>query len=216
MHNTHTGGQDPDCVGDQLGERGCQALAMRARANAGLDLAGRAHDHFNGLSSGRDVHAARSKSRTAIAGALGERREPNPEKPAARAGLALPGIKFRQIDLRGCDVERLGIAAFVEHQSNCRRIGKAADEIAFTNFDRTDAASRGGFVHQPLHRKGDDRTRHAAIGRHGAGVGRHGAGAATIGAQIVWPRQFGHCHQRFDPAGGRETRISADIGDDVG
>src|SRR5439155_18662300 len=97
------------------------------------------------------------KSRTAIAGAFGKCRKPDPEKPAARAGVALTGIKFRQIDLRGCDVERLRIAAFIEHQAGCRSVRKAADEIAFANFDRTDAASRSGFVHQPLYRKGGDR-----------------------------------------------------------
>ena len=47
-------------------------------------------------------------------------------------------------------------------------------------------------------------------------MGCDGARAAGIGAQIVWPRQFGDGHQRFDAASGREAGIGADIGEDIG
>ena len=40
--------------------------------------------------------------------------------------------------------------------------------------------------------------------------------AAGIGADVVRPRHFRHRHQGLDAAGGREARIGADIGDDVG
>ena len=79
-----------------------------------------------------------------------------------------------------------------------------------------DAEGGRGLVHQALDRKRDDRARHAAIGRHGAGVGGDAARAAGIGAHVVRPRQFRHRHQRLDAAGGRKARIGADIGDDVG
>ena len=76
--------------------------------------------------------------------------------------------------------------------------------------------ARRRLVHQPFEREGDDRPRHAAIRRHGAGVGQHAARAAFIVLDVVRPGHFRHRHQRLDAAGGREAGIGADIGDDVG
>ncbi len=113
-------------------------------------------------------------------------------------------------------LERGAIAALVEHEPGRRRVGKTVDQIAPADLFRRDAERGRGLVHQALDRERDDRARHAAIGRHGAGVGGDAARAAGIGAQIVRPRHFRHRHQRLDAAGGRKARIGADIGDDVG
>jgi hypothetical protein len=113
-------------------------------------------------------------------------------------------------------LQRFTVTSFVEDKARRGRIGKAVDQIAPPDFIRAEIERSGGLVHQPFHGKGDDRTRNAAIGRHGAGVGGDAAGAAGIGAHVIGPRHFRHGHQRFDATRRRKARIGADIGDDVG
>ena len=112
-------------------------------------------------------------------------------------------------------LQRLDITAFVEHQSGRRGVRKIPDQIAPPDFVGAEFERGGRLVHQPFDGKGDDRARHAAIGRHGAGVSGDAARHARIGTNVVGPRQFSHGHQRLDAAGGRKARIGADIGDDV-
>src|SRR4029077_19419957 len=111
-------------------ERRFKSLAVRARADACLDEAGRIHDDFDGFPARRDRHAARGEGRAAIAGALGKSCKADAEKALLRAGIALPRAKCLQVDSAGRLLERLKIAALVEHQPGCRSVGKTADQIA--------------------------------------------------------------------------------------
>ena len=170
--------QNTDRVGNKLCQRRCQALAVRARSDARLDLARRVHHELHRFPARCDRHAARGKSRAAITGALREAGESDSQKSPMRAGVTLARAELWQIDFSGGDLQRLDITALVEHQSSGRGVGKRTNEIAFADLDRTDAERRRGFVHQPFERKGDDRPRHATIGRHGAGMGCDRARAA--------------------------------------
>ena len=89
MDDANIRGQDADRIGDELRQRCCQTLAVRARADPRLDLAGGVHHDLHGFPARRDLHAARGKSRTAVSGALGEARKANSEKAALRAGGAI-------------------------------------------------------------------------------------------------------------------------------
>jgi hypothetical protein len=157
VHDANLRGENPDRFGDKLRQRCRQALTVWAGADPRLDLAGRVHDDLHRFPAGRDLHAARGKSRTAIAGAFAETAKSNPKVTAPRAGITLPRAEFCQIDLGGRDLQRLDIAALVEHQSGGRGVGKAANKIAFADLDRIDAEHRRGFVHEPFERKSNGR-----------------------------------------------------------
>ncbi len=93
---------------------------------------------------------------------------------------------------------------------------KRRDQVAAANLQRVQAEPVRRAIHQPFHRRGDDRARDAAIGRHRAGVGGDRPRPAPIGAERVRPRQFADRHQRLDPAGNRIDRVGADIAEAVG
>jgi len=132
------------------------------------------------------------------------------------ATVSLPGAECFQIDMRERLIQCLDVAAFVEDEPRRGGVGKIPDEIPPADFVVTEIEGRRRLVHQPLDRQCDDRPRHAAIGRHGAGISGDGARRAGIGAHIIGSGQLGHGHERLDPAGGRKARIGADIGGEVG
>ena len=72
MHDPDHVGRDAELVGDDLRQRGAQALSVRRRADARLDEAGGIDADNDGFPTRRDFHAARGKRRTAVAGALAE------------------------------------------------------------------------------------------------------------------------------------------------
>ena len=89
VHDLDHVGRDADLVGDDLRQRGAQALAVRRGADARLDEAGRIDGDDHRLPAGRDLHAARGEGRAAVAGALGEGRKADAEIAAlARAPLS--------------------------------------------------------------------------------------------------------------------------------
>ena len=66
-------------VGDDLGERGAQALTVRAGADAQFDKAGRVHRQLDRFPARRHAHAARGERGRAVAGALGKSRKADAE-----------------------------------------------------------------------------------------------------------------------------------------
>ena len=189
---------------------------MRRGADARFDITGRIDRQDHRVPARHDVHAARGESRAAVAGALGEGRKADAEMTAFGALLLLPRAEGGNVDGLHRHFQHLLVTGLVVNQAHRRGVGKLVDQVAAADIDRIDGEGGRRLVHQPLQREGDHRARHAAIGRHGAGVGEHAARAAFVGAEIVRSRHLGHSHQRFHAAGGRVTRIGADIGDDVG
>ena len=189
---------------------------MRACADPCFDPARRIHGDLDGFPARRDLHAARGKGWAAVAGAFGKRRKADAEIAAMFARIALAGAECRQVRDRGRFLQRLMIAAFIEHQACRRRVGKTVDEIALADFDRAEIECGRGLVHQSFDGERDDRPRHAAVGRHRARMSHDAARDARIGAHIVGPRQLGHRHERLDAARCRETRVGADVGNNVG
>ena len=96
VHDFDHVGRDADLVGDDLRQRGAQALAVRRGADARLDEAGRIDRDDHRLPAGRDLHAARGKGRAAVAGALGEGRKADAEIAALGARFFLPLAEGRQ------------------------------------------------------------------------------------------------------------------------
>ncbi len=216
MHDLDQIGRDAEFVGDDLRQRCAQALAVRRRADASLDKAGRIDGEDDSLPAGRDLHAARGKRRTAVTGALGEGRKADAEMAALSTRCFLPGAEGGNVDRLHRHFQRLFVGGLVINEADRRRVGKLADQVAAADVDRINAERRRCFIHQPLQCERDDWARHAAIGRHGAGIRQHPARAAFVIAEIVGPGHFRHGHQRLDAAGGRKTRISADVGNNVG
>jgi hypothetical protein len=203
-------------VGDDLRQGGAQALPVRRSADAGFHESGGVHGKVDGLPARRHFHAARREGRSAVAGALGEGRDAEPEMPSGGTRLGLARPECRNVGcVDGC-VHGLHIARLVEHEAGRGGVRKRPDQVAAADCDRIDRKRGGGLVHQPLHGKGDHRSRHAAIGRHRAGVGGDAAGAAGIFAHVIRAGQLGHGHQRLDAAGGGVAGIGTDIGDDIG
>src|SRR5262245_45845678 len=99
MHDPYVVWRDAELVGDELGERGAETLAVRAPADPCFDPAGRVHGDLGGLPARRDRHAARRESRAAVAGALREGGKADAEMAAAPARLALAGAERRQVDM---------------------------------------------------------------------------------------------------------------------
>jgi hypothetical protein len=186
-----------------------------ARADARFDESRRVHRDFYRFPARCDLHAARGEGRAAVAGALRKGRKADAEVSALRACGLLSGTERGHIDRLGRHLQCLAIAAFVEHEPRCRCVRKSVDQVAPPDFDRADVERGGRLVHQPFEREGDDRPRHAAIGRHRASVCGDTARMARIGAHIVRSGQFRHCHQRLDATRCRKARIRANVGDDV-
>ncbi len=207
--------RDADLVGDDLRQRGAEALAVRRRADARFHAAGRIDADDHRFPARHDLGAARREGRAAVAGALGESRKADAEMAPLRARLDLPRAERRHVDRLHRHFQRLLIARLVEHQAGRGRIREFVDQVAAADVDRVEPEGGGRLVHGALEREGQYRARHAAIGRHGAGVGDDAARAAGIGAEVVWAWHFRHGHQRLDPAGGGEAGIGADIGDDL-
>ena len=111
--------------------------------------------------------------------------------------------------------QRLFVGGLVIFEAHGGFVREFVDQVAAPDVDRIERESARGLVHQSFQREGDHGPRHAAIGRHRAGIGDDPARQALILLHVVWSRHFGHRHQGFDPAGGGEARISADIGNDV-
>ena len=216
VHDLDHLGRDADLVGDDLGERRAQPLAVRRGADARLDEAGRIDGNDDCFPAGRDLHAARRECRAAVAGAFGKRRKANAEMAAFGARLFLALAESGHVDRFHRHFQRLFVAGIVVFEAHGGLVGKLVDQIAPADIDRIDGKGARGLVHQPLERECDHRPRHAAIGRHGAGIGDDAAREALILLNVVGARHFGHRHQRLDPAGGRKAGIGADIGDNVG
>ena len=95
-----------------------------------LDEARGVHGEVDFLPARRHRHAACREGRRAIAGALGERRNPEPE-------MASGAARFRLELTEGWDVERgdrglhgLHVARLVEGEAGRRDVGKLPDQIA--------------------------------------------------------------------------------------
>jgi len=110
----------------------------------------------------------------------------------------------------------LAIAAGIVNDAGHRAMREVGDQVATPDFERVEPEPGGSAIHQPLHRRGDDGPRHAAIGRHRAGVAGNTAGTGAVLGYPVGPGHVRQRHQRFDPAGGGEIRISTDIAEDIG
>ena len=173
----------PDLVGDDLGERRSQPLPVRRRPDPRLHQAGGVHGDLDVFPARRDLHAARRKRRTAVAGPLGERREADAEITAFGPRLLLARAERRQVDVLDRHLQGLAVARFVERQAGRGLVGKAIDQIAAADFDRIDAEPGGRLVHQPFEREGDHRARDTAIRRHRAGVRDDAARHAIVGAE---------------------------------
>ena len=180
--------RDPQFVGDDLGERGAQALAMGRGADTRLDKARRVHGKLDGFPAERHLHAARRECRRSVAGTFRECRNAEPEMAAGPARLRLMHAKSRQVDGRGRHLQGFRISGFIEGKAGRRRVRKCSDQVAAAHFDGLDPQRGCRLVHQPFHRQRDDRPRHAAIGRHRAGVGRHPTRAARIFLHIIGTR----------------------------
>ena len=216
MHDADARRLQAELVGDQLRERGGEALAVGRGADPGLDEARRVHRQLDPLVARRDVHAARGERRGAIPGALVEHRKADAEVAALRPRGPLALAKGGDVDALGRQLERLAIRALVVGQAGRGAVRERLHEVAPADLDRVEPEARGGAVHQPLHRERDRRPADAAIGRHRAGVGGDAAGAHGVGLEVVRARQLGHGHERLDAAGHRIAGIRADVAPEIG
>ena len=209
-------GDDADLVSDQLRQTRLQPLAVRRTADPGFEKARRVHRQFDPLEAGGDHHAPRREGGTAGAGALGEHRYPETEPASIGSRRLLSRPELGEVDDPRRRLHCFAIAAGVLHNPGHRSVREVGGQVAAPDCKHIQPEPGGCAIHQPLHRRGDDRPRHAAIGRHRAGVAGDAAGP---GAVLGHPIGTGHVrqrHQRLNPAGGREIRIGADIALDIG
>ena len=188
---------------------------MRRGADARLDKAGRIDREDDGLPAGRDLHAARRESRTAVAGALGEGRKADAEIAAlARACFCRARNAGTSMALTAISSVCF-VACLVVNQAGRRCVGKFVYQVAAPDIDRVQPQGIRRLVHQALEREGNHRPRHAAIGRHTASVGDDAARAAFVMPHVIRSRHLRHRHQRLHATSGGEAGIGADIGDDI-
>ncbi len=175
VHDLDAVRRGAELVGDDLRQRGAQALAVRGSSDPRLDEAGRVHRHLDGFPAGRHFHAAGGEGRRAVSGALRKSREAETEITLLGARLGLAATECRDVDGFHRRVHGFDIGRLVEHQSHRGRVGKGLDQVTAADLDRIEAESSRRLVHQPLDGEGDHRTGDAAIRRHRTGMGHDSA-----------------------------------------
>ena len=189
---------------------------MRRAADPGFEKARGIHRQFDPLEARVDHHAPRFEGGSAGAGALCEHGHPEAEPAPIGARRLLSRAELGDVDDPRGSLHRLAIAAGVVHDAGHRGMGELGDQVTAPDFERVEPEPGGRAIHQPLHRRGDDGPRHAAIGRHRAGVTGDATGTGAVLGHPVGPGHIRQRHQRLDPTGGREIRIGADIAEDIG
>ena len=209
---------DPEFLGNDLGERRLQALAVGGDAEGRRNRAGRIDFDRCALGTGVDRHARRRRDTRADARQFGIGRDSDADQPAPLPRRRLPGPPFRIAEPVERRTEALLEFRAVPDDSGAGLVGKflVAHQVPRPHLRGVHVQPPGRHVDQPLHDEGRDRPADAAI-RPGRRLrGRDRAHPPAVVRDPVGAGQEAHDLDRLQRRRPGIDRIGADIADDVG